>query len=156
MLRCTMQVYCLADRYEVPGSCMEPIVAALSALKAEDVDLALLSEAYSMLAGLQEAPPLANLMAACQESLLALFSDVPAVIINDERRRQFCALPHAAVLSWLKADNLKVSWCTESTCYWVWLPLLAPGLHQLCVYFYLYRYLPHSVTCTSRFTLRAA
>ena len=109
--RLLLQTYCLADRFEVPGSCMEPIAAALSALKAEDIDFAMLSEAYSMLAGLQEAPPLANLMVACHESLLTLFSDVPAVIINEELRRQFCSLPHAAVLAWLKADDLKVQGC---------------------------------------------
>ena len=82
-----MQVYCLADRYEVPGACVEPILAALSALKAEDIDLAMLSEAYCMLAELREAPPLANLMSACQESLLALFGDVPSVIVSEELRR---------------------------------------------------------------------
>ena len=39
---------------------------------------------------------------------MALFGDVTFVITTEELRQQFCALPHAAVLAWLKAANLKV------------------------------------------------
>ena len=126
--RLLLQTYCLAHRFQLPGACMEPVLAALSAVKAEGVDLVLLSEAYSMLAGLQEAPSLASLMAACQQRLLALFGDVPAVIANEEMRQQFCALPHAAVLAWLKADDLKVRGCMGCCCccshlHRTWLPV---------------------------------
>ena len=105
-----MQVYCLADKYEVPASCMAPVVAALTDFKAEELDAAMLSEVYCLPEGLLQAPPLQKLAGSCQARLVTLFGDVPSVIVTEELRQQFCALPHAAVLAWLKADDLKVQW----------------------------------------------
>ena len=98
----------MADQYLPPAVCMEPILAALSAVEARGVDLALLSDVYSLPAGLLESPPLEKIAAACKLKLVELFGDVPAVIKDQEQRRQFCALPHAAVLAWLRSDDLKV------------------------------------------------
>ena len=87
---------------------MEPILAALSVIEAKDIDLTLLSYAYSLPAGLLESPPLEKIAAACKHKLVELFGDVPSVITNPEQRRQFCALPYAAVLAWLRSDDLEV------------------------------------------------
>ena len=105
---CSMQVYCLADKFEVPAPCMAPIVAALTDFKTEELDVTMLSEVYCLPEGLFLAPPLQKLAGSCQARLVTLFGDVPAVIVSEERKRQFCALPHAAVLAWLKANDLKV------------------------------------------------
>ena len=103
-----LQVYRLADKYEVPNACTEPVFAALSAVEAKDIDLALLSDAYRLPDGLRERPPLQKVTMACKQKLLELFGDVPAVITDLEQRRQFCALPYSAVLAWLQSDDLKV------------------------------------------------
>ena len=103
-----LHVYRLADKYGVTAGCMEPIIDALSALTAENMDVPILTDVYSMLEGRFDAPSLAPLLASCQLRLVELFGDVPSVITTEELRQQFCALPHAAVLAWLKADNLKV------------------------------------------------
>ena len=103
-----LQVYCLEDKYKIPAACMEPVFAALSALQATDIDLALLSHVYSLPDQLLNAQSLQKLAAACKQKLLELFCDVPAVITDLEQRRQFCALPYAAVLAWLQFDGLKV------------------------------------------------
>ena len=88
---------------------MDPILAALeSAVGAKDIDLALLSDVFSLPAGLLESPPLEEVDASCKQKLLELFSDIPSVIADLEQRRQFCALPYAAVLAWLQSDDLKV------------------------------------------------
>jgi hypothetical protein len=47
-------------------------------------------------------------MATCQRRLVDLFGDVPSVITEQQWRQRFCTLPHAAVLAWLQADDLKV------------------------------------------------
>ena len=108
--RLLLQVYRMADKYKVPAPCMEPIVAALTALPAEALDFAMLRDVYSMLPGLQEAQPLRPIMLACRARLVQLFGDIPAVIIDDGGlKQQFYTLPHAAVLAWSTADNLKVS-----------------------------------------------
>ena len=39
---------------------------------------------------------------------MELFSNVPSVITDLEQRRQFCALPYATVLAWLRSDDLEV------------------------------------------------
>ena len=107
--RLLLQVYRMADKYKVPAPCIEPIVAALSALPAEALDLAMLRDVFRMLPGLLEAPPLGPLMRACRDRLVQLFGDVPAVIVDEGGlRRQFCALPHAAVIVWAQADDLQV------------------------------------------------
>ena len=103
-----LRVYCLEDKYKIPAACMEPTLAALSALQAKSIDLALLSQVYSLPTQLSEAPSLQRLAAVCKQKLLELFGDVPAVITDLEQRRQFCALPYAAVLAWLQSDDLKV------------------------------------------------
>ena len=108
-VRLLLQVYRLADKYEPPAGCMEPIIAALSAIKAKDMDIPVITHVYSMLEGRFDAPSLAPLFASCQLRLVALFGDVPSVITTAGLRQQFCALPHAAVLAWLKANNLKVN-----------------------------------------------
>ena len=108
LLSLYLQVYRLADKYEVPAACMEPILAALSEGEANGIDLALLSAVYSLPAGLLESPPLENIVGACKLKLVELFGDVPSVITDLEQRRQFCALPYAAVLPWLRTDDLKV------------------------------------------------
>ena len=65
-----LQVYRLADKYEIPAACMEPILAALSAVEAKDIDLNLLSVVYSLPPGLREHPDLKNLVAACRQTLV--------------------------------------------------------------------------------------
>ena len=107
-IRLLLQIYRMADKYEVPAACMEPIIAALSELKAEDLDVLVLKDVYSMPEGHLNAPSLAPLLATCQLRLLELFGDVPSVVNTAGLMQQFCALPHAAVLAWLKTDNLKV------------------------------------------------
>ena len=103
-----LQVYCLEDEYKIPAACMEPVLAALSALQAKNIGVTLLSQVYSLPAQLSVAPLLQRLATACKQKLVELFGDVPAVIADLEQRRQFCALPHAAVLAWLRSDDLKV------------------------------------------------
>ena len=108
--RLLLQVYRMADKYKVPAPCMEPIVAALSALPAEALDLATLSDAFCLPLGLLEALPLRPLMQACLQRLLQLFGDVPAVILDEGGlRRQFCALPYMAVRFWVQTNDLLVS-----------------------------------------------
>ena len=99
-----LRVYRLEDAYKIPAACMEPVLAALSAIQVKDIDIALLSHVYS----LPEAVSLQKIAAASRQRLVELFGDVPAVIMDLEQRRQFCTLPHAAVLAWLQFDNLKV------------------------------------------------
>ena len=103
-----LQVYCLEDKYKIPAACMEPVLAALSAFQAKDIDLALLLHVYSLPDQLLEAASLLEIAAVCKQKLLLLFGDVPAMIIDAELRQQFCALPYAAVLAWLRSDDLKV------------------------------------------------
>lgn len=40
--------------------------------------------------------------------MLQLFGDVPSVIASEQLRPQFCSLPYAAVLKWLRMDDLAV------------------------------------------------
>ena len=87
---------------------MEPILTALSAIEAKEIDLALLSHVYSLPAGLLESPPLQKIAATCKQKLVELFGDVPAVITDLVQRRQFSSLPYAAVLAWIQSDDLKV------------------------------------------------
>ena len=65
-----LQVYRLSSKYQPPAACMEPILAALSAVEATDIDLALLSDVYSLPAGLLESPSLEKVAAACKQKLL--------------------------------------------------------------------------------------
>ena len=103
-----LEMYCLEDKYKIPAACMEPILAALSAFQAKDVDVTLLSHMYSLPAQLTEASSLEKIAAACEQKLVELFGNVPAVITDLEKRRQFCTLPYAAVLAWLQSDDLEV------------------------------------------------
>ena len=103
-----LQVYRLEDKYGVPAACMELVLAALAAFQANDIDLALLLHFYSLPAQLSEALAVQKVNAACKQRLVELFRNVPAVITDIGQRRQFCALPYAAVLAWLHCDNLEV------------------------------------------------
>lgn len=107
-----LQVYCLADKWRrdsvVSRACMAMILTALSAVKAEDLDLATLSAVYSLPAGLRAAPSLQHFLATCHSKRATLFRDVPAVIGDPTLLRHFCTLPHEEVFAWLQADNLKV------------------------------------------------
>ena len=119
--RLLLQAYCMADKFKVPAPCMEPIVAALSALPTEALDLAMLSETFCMPRELLQAVPLRPLLRACVERLVQLFGDVPDVIVDEGGlRQQFCALPFAAVRMWARSDKLKVHlkgwWRSCCTC----------------------------------------
>ena len=107
--RLLLQMYRLADKYEVPAPCLHSILYALSVVRMEDIDLPLLSDVYSLPVGLLELPPLQKMIAACARKLVELFDDVLAIHADLERRRQFCALPYGAVLVWLvQSGRLKV------------------------------------------------
>ena len=107
-IRLLLQMFRLADKYEVPAACLQLVLSALAAIETKGIDLPLMSEVYSLPLGLLEVPLLQNIVAACKRRLVELFGNVPAVIIDLEQRRQFCALPYAAVLAWLRSDDLEV------------------------------------------------
>ena len=106
--RLLLQMYRLADKYDLPAVFLEPVVSALSAFKSGDIDLSLLSEFYSLPAGLLEASSLRPFIKSCQGKLVEFFGVVPGVIEDQGLKLQFCTLPHAAVLAWMEANTLKV------------------------------------------------
>ena len=131
-----LHAYHLADRFQIPATCMETIAMALVAGDFQ-VDNAV--DHMGMLQSILTLPDIfgpsdamMQLRAACsgqltlkctdaalsanplllhdvRQLLLSVFGDVPAVITCEVRRIMFCRLPRAAVFIWVKEDGLKVS-----------------------------------------------
>ena len=95
-----------AHGYSLQPCLIAAVVSALSALKTVDLDL--LKDAHRVPPSLREEDSLKQLIQKCELKLVKIFGDVPSVIVDAGQRGSFLELPHAAVLSWLKADNLKV------------------------------------------------
>ncbi len=96
----------LADRYQLPDRCMDAIAEAMCAL---EIDYGALLSIFSLPEPILRLQAFVSLLSKGQAAVVSLFGDVPAVIIDKDKRAQFCRLPHSAVLSWLKAAGLKVS-----------------------------------------------
>ena len=99
--------YRLASYLGLP-SCAAACATALSRLEPDDINDALLRAAFDLPAALRESRALARVMAACTQRLVSEFDDVSGTVSDGVQKERFCGLPHAAVLTWLKAVDLEV------------------------------------------------
>ena len=72
------------------------------------MDLDMIMDVYRLPPAQRESQSLSALVQKCELGLVDTYGDVPSVIVDEEHRGRFCQLPHAALISWLKADNLRV------------------------------------------------